>query len=407
MAQEKTRHHFNLALFKSYLSDMRMGTGIAFLAMIMVAVLNYQTADITHLTGWLLMVLLIDLVKLLSAKFFNMQMNEMQLARFEKWHFVNQTLLGLAWGSSCFLLMPEHDLGLNQLLSINILTVAIAYSVSIRSVSLTALYAFVTPFILCLLIYFGMDFAKYYWWFAVSLVLGISCILFGRLNHQHALLTIENQMQNKRYINELTKLKASMQKANMELVVKNETLISTQNRLEMLATNDELTQVFNRRYAMTYLDKMFAELNRRPSPFVLVLADIDHFKNINDRYGHPAGDEVLRIFSSAIKQQLREVDTVARFGGEEFLIMLPNTKELEAKVIIQRLCDTIAALNIVYDKQAIKVTSSFGLAFYKAGDSVEKLVERSDVALYHAKKSGRNNIKTFDEAEIAAFMTKP
>jgi len=237
-------------------------------------------------------------------------------------------------------------------------------------------------------------------------MLGASSVLFAHFNHQHSLQHIDSQLQNNRYIDELNKLKLSMQQANMELVVKNENLISAQNRLEMLATNDELTKVFNRRYAMTYLDKVFAELKRHHENFVVVLADIDHFKSINDRFGHPAGDEVLRRFSSVIKQQLREVDTVARFGGEEFLIMLPKTKELEAKAIIQRLCEMVAEQSFEFDQKTINVTASFGLAYYKVGDTVEKLIERADMALYHAKNSGRNNVKTFDEAAMAAYMAK-
>ncbi|HOY69366.1 MAG TPA: GGDEF domain-containing protein [Methylotenera sp.] len=406
MTKENTRHHFNLALFESYLNDARKGTAVAAIAMIQIALLTFSTAGFTRTMVWLALVLSIDITKLLSIKFFDAQMDEDKFSRYIKWHFVLQVLLGLAWGSACFLLLPKGILSLNQTLVITVLSVAIAYSASIMSASKTGMLSFVTPFLLCLLLYFAMDISQFHWWFFGTIMLGASSVLFAHFNHQHSLQHIDSQLQNNRYIDELNKLKLSMQQANMELVVKNENLISAQNRLEMLATNDELTKVFNRRYAMTYLDKVFAELKRHHENFVVVLADIDHFKSINDRFGHPAGDEVLRRFSSVIKQQLREVDTVARFGGEEFLIMLPKTKELEAKAIIQRLCEMVAEQSFEFDQKTINVTASFGLAYYKVGDTVEKLIERADMALYHAKNSGRNNVKTFDEAAMAAYMAK-
>lgn len=406
MEKENTRHHFNLALFESYLHDIRTGTAIAFIGLVLIALLSYGTVSSNRIMFWLMLVLSIDIIKLLSIRFFDMQLTEINFSRYQKWHYVMQVMLGLAWGSACFLLMPHGMVTLNQALAITVLSVAVAYSASIMSASKTGLLSFVTPFLLCLLTFFAMDMAHYHWWFIGALMLGASSMVFAHINHQHTLLQIESQLQNTRYIDELNKLKLSVQQANMELVVKNENLIAAQNRLELLATNDELTKVYNRRYAMTYLDKVFAELKRHHESFVVVLADIDHFKSINDRFGHPAGDEVLRRFASVIKQQLREVDTVARFGGEEFLIMLPKTKELEAKVIIQRLCETVAEQTFDFDKQIINVTSSFGLAYYKSGDTVEKLIERADMALYHAKDSGRNNVKTFDEAAMAAYMAK-
>ena len=406
MAKENTntRHHFNLALFESYLHDVRKGTAFAIIPIVLVALLTYNTAGFNRTVIWISLILSIDISRLLNVKFFDMQMGESSFIRFQKWNYGLQAMAGLVWGSSCFLLLSHGMLAVNQSLVITILSVIIAYSASIMSASKTGMLSFVTPFLLCLLIFFAMDMGQFHWWFIGTLMLGASSILFAHLNHQHTLVQIDSQLQNERYIDELNKLKLNMQQANMELVVKNENLIAAQNRLEMLATNDELTKVFNRRYAMTYLDKVFTELKRHHENFVVVLADIDHFKSINDRFGHPAGDEVLRRFSAVIKQQLREVDTVARFGGEEFLIMLPKTKELEAKAIIQRLCEVVAEQSFDFDMQTINVTSSFGLAYYKVGDTVEKLIERADMALYHAKDSGRNNVKTFDEAAMAAYM---
>ena len=108
-----------------------------------------------------------------------------------------------------------------------------------------------------MMIYFAMDLAQYHWWFVATLLMAGASAIFGKTNKKHVLSQVENQLLNKRYIDELNRVKASVQKANLNLVRKNDALIIAQDRLKMLATNDELTQVFNRRHAMTYLAKVF------------------------------------------------------------------------------------------------------------------------------------------------------
>jgi diguanylate cyclase (GGDEF)-like protein len=398
MKQQKARHQHNVALFYSYLKDLRFGIGIAFLGVALIVFLTYSTANPDYLVFWVFLILSIDVATLLGFKSFQLDFDENQFKRYLVWHYVTITTLGAAWGSGCLLLLPNGPLNNNQTLVLASLFVIVAYSASAMSAFKTGLFSFVTPILLCLLIFFAQDLNHYDAWFVATIILGVCSFLFGKLNHQHAINEVNNQIENNRNIEELTRLKASIEKANMELVLKNEVLIAAQNRLELLATNDELTQVFNRRYAMDYLSKLFADMKRNRTNFVVVLADIDYFKSVNDRFGHPAGDEVLRRFSATIKQQLREVDLVARYGGEEFLIVLPKTKELEAKAIVQRLCELVADEVFDFDHQKINVTSSFGLASYQSGDTIEKLIERADLALYHAKKSGRNNVKSFEDA---------
>ena len=404
MATEDTIHQFNLSIFESYLKDVRTGTVSSMISLAFLTVISMPSVDKTMLALWFSFVFITAAIKFYAYKFFNPEFDVASLAKFENWHLLLQALSGLAWGSACFFLLKTGDLNGNESLVLNMLCVLVAYSAVVMSASSTGMLTFVTPVIASMLIYFATDLAHYHWWFVAALLLAGASAIFGRTNKKHVLSQVESQLLNKRYIDELNRIKASVQRANLDLVKKNEALVIAQERLRMLATNDELTQVFNRRHAMTYLEKVFAELRRRPDDFVLVLADIDHFKSINDRYGHPAGDLVLRGFSKMLKEQLRQVDTVARFGGEEFLIMLPKTKELEAKAIIQRLCDAVAAQPYKLQGQSVKVTSSFGLAYYQVGDTIEKLIERADQALYHAKKSGRNNVKTYDEADMAAYI---
>jgi diguanylate cyclase (GGDEF)-like protein len=319
------------------------------------------------------------------------------LSRYEKEHYFLQVISGFIWGSSCFLLlnaeMPLHD----DLRVTSVLCVIVAYSASVMSGSLKGMLSYVVPLWLCMLAYFAINLGIYQWWFFANVLLGVSCGVFGYINHHHVRGQIESQQLNARYISELNEMKTSMQEANLNLVNKNETLLAVQKRLELLAIKDEMTGVFNRRYAMELLKKSILGMERHKEDYVVVLADIDLFKKINDTFGHASGDKVIRGFAQLLKQELRQIDSVARYGGEEFLIVLPKTNMTAAKKIIQRLCDMTAQKHYTFSHKQIIVTASFGMAQYQIGDTVEKLIDRADQALYQAKKSGRNNVKVFKE----------
>jgi diguanylate cyclase (GGDEF)-like protein len=128
------------------------------------------------------------------------------------------------------------------------------------------------------------------------------------------------------------------------------------------------------------------------------MADIDHFKNINDTYGHLAGDQVIKIVAQFLQEFLRNSDSVARYGGEEFAIILPEISETDALIVAERLREAIASMQIDYEKQAISVSLSFGISFWKPNKKVSKieLIKEADGALYQAKGTGRNICKSFE-----------
>jgi len=162
---------------------------------------------------------------------------------------------------------------------------------------------------------------------------------------------------------------------------------------EFNAAFDALTGLSNRRNAHDILERMVARAHRSVRPLSVITLDLDHFKQINDRYGHPAGDAVLAAVGAALAHAVREGDVPARVGGEEFLVLLPDTGEDEAGQIAERLRFTIASLDIPEARGAI--TASFGvnsLAHPDAG--VAELLDRADVALYQAKRAGRNCVET-------------
>ncbi|OGW38514.1 MAG: hypothetical protein A2Y97_00580 [Nitrospirae bacterium RBG_13_39_12] len=178
-----------------------------------------------------------------------------------------------------------------------------------------------------------------------------------------------------------------------ELRVKNRQLEEVLLRVESLAITDPLTGLFNRRHFETTLEKEFNRSIRYLSPASCLMIDIDYFKKINDEYGHHTGDVVLKEVSEVIKDCIREIDTVARWGGEEFIVLLPETKKeasLQAALRILRVISEHKFSGI--NRQ---ITVSIGLANIPEPsiDTAEKLINTADLALYEAKAKGRNKIE--------------
>jgi diguanylate cyclase (GGDEF)-like protein len=158
------------------------------------------------------------------------------------------------------------------------------------------------------------------------------------------------------------------------------------------ALRDPLTDTGNR-IAMDQTLQREIEMSRRHlQPLSLLMLDIDHFKNINDSHGHSAGDDVLKAVAASIKGQLRNVDMVFRFGGEEFLILLSNTGREAAAMVGERLRFAAQAKDFMADGKLIELTVSLGCSTLLPGESVESLVRRADSALYVAKREGRNRL---------------
>lgn len=167
-------------------------------------------------------------------------------------------------------------------------------------------------------------------------------------------------------------------------------LEGTTRKLEQLAHTDELTGLLNRRAIREKLNYEIKRAERAETPLSIILCDIDHFKKVNDQYGHDIGDEALKRISHCIIKTLRQSDFASRWGGEEFLILLPMTSEAGAFVMAERLRLAIAALPINTSSGAIYVTMSFGLATKQNQLPLDEMIKISDVNLYHAKESGRN-----------------
>jgi len=177
---------------------------------------------------------------------------------------------------------------------------------------------------------------------------------------------------------------------SLQLEMRNNELDELNRQLSITATHDNLTDLYNRHFIVDQLEQQLDLFERHGNPCSMVLIDIDRFKLINDQFGHVLGDKVLVAFSRRVESQIRLGDTFGRYGGEEFLLVLPMTELPSALSLAERIRGYLASTPLLEHPQPLTITASFGVAQLKANDSIDTWLIRVDQALYRAKESGRN-----------------
>jgi two-component system cell cycle response regulator len=206
-----------------------------------------------------------------------------------------------------------------------------------------------------------------------GLDLGVNDYLVRPMDRNELLARVMTQVRRKRYADRLrTNVQQSME----------------------LALTDSLTGLYNRRYMETHLETLVEKASKTQRPLGLVMIDIDHFKSINDNFGHDAGDEVLRQFASRVQGSVRGIDLACRYGGEEFVIVMPDADLGIAEAVGERLRRQIAAEPFLVTKglNKLDVTISVGIAMRQETDEPDAILKRADEALYRAKRDGRNRV---------------
>jgi diguanylate cyclase (GGDEF)-like protein len=179
--------------------------------------------------------------------------------------------------------------------------------------------------------------------------------------------------------------------------------VALYEEVQRLAMQDSLTNCFNRRYFFSLAEQEFQRAVRYRRPLALVMLDIDHFKKFNDAYGHPAGDKVLCDLVDTCRSSLRSIDIIGRYGGEEFILLLPETQLQGALKMASRLRQELMKIKVSGSEAALSVTVSLGAACYEPGSNevaaFDNLVRLADESLYDAKAAGRNCVRSRQSPE--------
>jgi diguanylate cyclase (GGDEF)-like protein len=178
-----------------------------------------------------------------------------------------------------------------------------------------------------------------------------------------------------------------------------------QSKLRSQAIHDPLTDLFNRRYLDETLDRELARASREKYPLCVVMMDIDHFKLMNDTHGHEAGDLVLKALAKTLTSRNRRGDFACRFGGEEFVVVMPNITIDTAFRRAEELRKALNSLSVPFENYRLTITISMGIACYPAnGEDRDSLLRAADRAMYAAKKAGRDHILTYDRLEASSDL---
>ena len=167
-------------------------------------------------------------------------------------------------------------------------------------------------------------------------------------------------------------------------------------KYENLSLRDEMTGLYNRRYFFPTSEKILARASRNRETVCLALLDLDHFKTINDQYGHSCGDLVLREIARLLQISVRQSDILARFGGEEFILLMPESDWKSGRQLAERIRQSVQSLPVIFQGKTIKVTTSIGISSWQPGNNdapqLEVMIREADAALYRAKRNGRNQV---------------
>ena len=215
-------------------------------------------------------------------------------------------------------------------------------------------------------------------------------------------LVVEKNLAQAKIREENEQLRNELERALSDVKVKNNQLRDTLNRVEELAATDPLTGLYNRRHFGKVLDQLFSEASRYQSSLSCAMIDLDGYKQLNDSYGHAVGDQLLVVVGKVIGANMRRMDVAARFGGDEFILLLPHAGEVEAATVVNRIREDYRSASAVVLNRPQGVTMSVGIAGFVPikMTSTDHLAASADDALYRAKRGGRNRVVLASTPEV-------
>ncbi len=335
---------------------------------VLITALFWNDQDHCILLTWLAFLLISAGIRLVL--FYQYRCEASNSAAILKWetpYFITLTLTTLVWGIGGLFILPANQPVYDLVLLCFVVAMtggAISIYSSYLKMVITTILIMVVPIILWFV--FKAD--------AFSLLMAIAVFML-------LISSLRSAAMNNRTLTDNLKLTHEL----------NEAMKSA----ELLARIDELTGISNRRAFYEYAENLIKQSHRSHDTFCLVMIDIDHFKRINDQYGHHGGDVVLQHFTGILQYRLRASDICARIGGEEFAILLTSTDIKSAVHLIEDLRQLIASTNTKFESYEISFTASFGIT--EGGDNVDEIISKADKALYQAKIKGRNRVETYHD----------
>ncbi|WP_407443162.1 diguanylate cyclase [Fibrobacter sp.] len=222
--------------------------------------------------------------------------------------------------------------------------------------------------------------------------LDVKDIVVGKRKDEIGQLSRSFNLMHNTIKRQIRELNAHREMLEQEVSERTKELEDANKKLDLISRTDELTKLPNRRDMNETIENEVGRSTRTRKPFCFIFIDIDHFKNVNDTYGHAAGDEILKAVAEMVRSLLRKYDVLARYGGEEFLTLLPETDLEGALIVAERFREQVEAMTIEYGEHKIKVTITLGVAQYDYGLGADRSIQLADKALYEGKESGRNKV---------------
>lgn len=382
----------------------RVSSAVSIAAVLTVAWVHYGAVAPVRTIGWVVGMCLLQWLRIANArKQVNAEESYPALKLRQGIRVAINLVNGLGWGCIWFLL-DSGRLDFIFMFKFGALAAALGVTVNVLGVVLSSYIAFASSLILLTVAYLVADAPFLLSEQRLSLLIGVvayytillvvarnTCRLTRAALEQgleRELALAESQASHRRE----QKLRERLQQESKELENANLKLNEAHDRLLVIARRDALTGISNRRHLVDELKRAVHGYRRYGIDFSLILLDVDHFKQVNDTFGHQVGDLVLKGLTEMVQKELRDIDVFGRWGGEEFLCLLPNTSYEESLACAERLCVTLAGARVVETMPNLRVTASFGVVGCCGEDDADSVMSRVDAALYEAKAAGRNRV---------------
>lgn len=370
--EEKQQHVLTEKIRLLYVNSLVPAMLSGFAAIFLVCAL-WRTADHQALKIWLAVTLALGVVRVFLIVSFK-QKNPIgkEVLKWEKPFSITLFALFLTWSIGVLIVTPRDDLAsifIVSVFSVGLAAAAISWYGYIRYVQIGTICMALIP-IITLLLTHGQP--ETLWVGIAACFMFLSCISTSHIFQK-------------------------MITGNLELAYDLEQSIKD---AETIARTDVLTGLNNRRAFFDTAPNLLKQCHKKELPASVVMFDVDHFKKINDEFGHAGGDFALQHVAELLKSKLRRSDICCRFGGEEFAILLPNTNLEEANMTAKKLKELIASTPAVYSRKDIVITASFGTA--DVGETIDEMLNNADQAMYNAKKDGRNLVCSHPSTQATA-----